>query len=71
MKSYFFFGFHILKYLSVTFMCQLYLAAALIKIKITYEVYLSISKRSLKFLIRLYLNINLKNFKQQVIIIFA
>lgn len=33
MKSYFFFGFHILKYLSVTFMCQLYLAAALKKIK--------------------------------------
>jgi len=47
MKSYFFFGFHILKYLIVTFMCQLYLAAALIK-KIIYENYLSISKRSLK-----------------------
>jgi len=33
MNSYFFFGFHILKYLSVTFMCHLYIAAALIKIK--------------------------------------
>ena len=64
MNSYFFFGFHILKYLNVTFMCQFNLGAALINLKKLPMRFISLYlKDHLKVLIRDYiLNINLKKF---------
>ena len=45
MKSYFFFGFHIFKYLTVTFMCQLYQSSGINGIReLALKFYFSIRK---------------------------